>query len=133
MKFDTENLIKANSVFAQKVVFLQPIFEDDFVEKGMVAWLTDVQWHFGNACYELFFDFTEFEEYNKKYFKKVFHQYVSSCRGRPGPSSRELVTAHEAGCYQPKYSVYFGITGDKQDNKIFEKEICNYLQLLVND
>lgn len=65
--------IRANMVFAQRVIFLKPIFEDDFPEKGMSAWLVDVEWNENVQCYKLYFDFAEFEAENEKYFKAVYY------------------------------------------------------------
>lgn len=52
------------------VQFKKPIFEDDFPEKGMTAWLTDVEWDNRYGSYKLYFYFGEHEDVNKKYFKK---------------------------------------------------------------
>lgn len=50
--------ITYDMVEAIPVQFLKPIFEDDFVEKGMKAWLVDVEWDGKSDCYKLYFDFT---------------------------------------------------------------------------
>ena len=60
-------MIKFDMVDAIKVQFLKPIFEDDFVEKGMNAWLTDIEWDSKENCYNLYFDFSDFEVENDKY------------------------------------------------------------------
>lgn len=112
---------------AIKVQFLEPIFEDDFVERGMKAWLTAVEWSERAECYELFFDFSEFEEENNKYFKATFY---------PTPRTQELqqttgrkrFTAKEAGMYNPKYSVFFSIESGGRDDLAFERDIANYLR-----
>ena len=119
--------IRANMVTAQKVIFLKPIFEDDFPEKGMSAWLVDVEWVEKDLCYKLYFDFAEFEAENEKYFKAV---YYSNCRtaGLAESTCRKHFTAKEAGCYDPKYSVHFYVESvEHRDDEAFEREITNYL------
>lgn len=120
--------ITATAIDAIKVQFVEPIFEEDFVEKGMTAWLTDVQWDEGCECYKLFFDFEEFEDINRKYFKAVFHPncHTKELEERTG---RKLFTAVEAGWYEPKYTVYFSC-GDhtNRDDEAFTREITRHLR-----
>lgn len=112
---------------AQKVVFKQQIFEEDFPEKGMKAWLTDVQWDDKYGCYNLFFDFTEFEQENDKYMKCSYYPNRHTAL-LPNASHRLLFTAKEAGMYNNKYSVHFSISVDKRDDELFSQEISEYLQ-----
>ena len=121
-------MIKVDRISAVKVQFKKPIFEEDFVEKGMTAWLTDIKWDEGYECYNLFFDFTEFEEINDKYFKQTYYPNVHT---KSISTTRQLFTAKEAGLYEPKYSAYFSISSDKRDDVLFEKEIVEYLKELV--
>lgn len=85
---------------AVKVRFKNFIFEDDFPEEGMVAWFTGIEECREYGCYKLYFDFTEFEAENEKYFRADYY----NMRGIP------CLTAKEIGLYNPKYSVYFGNT-----------------------
>lgn len=91
-------LFDLEMVEAKKVIFLKTIFEDDFPEKGMKAWLTDIVKDVNSECYKLYFDFTDFEEENEKYFKADYYD----------GNSKPCLTAKEVGLYNPKYSVYFG-------------------------
>lgn len=81
-------MITASFIDAIKVQFIKPIFEDDFVEKGMKAWLTDVEWAEREKCYKLYFDFTEFEAENDKYFKATLYPncYTKTIGRGPRPS-----------------------------------------------
>jgi hypothetical protein len=120
--------IKFDMVSAIKVQFLEPIFEDDFVEKGMTAWLTDIEWDESTDCYKLYFDFTEFEDINAKYFKAIFHpnRHTKHLEEQTG---RKLFTAMEAGQYEPKYSVYFSVGNmTTRDDFAFAEEITDYLK-----
>jgi len=109
-------LFNLNIIEAKKVVFLGPIFEDDFPEKGMKAWLTDIVKCEDEECFKLHFDFTEFEEENEKYFKADYYD----------KNHVACLTAKEVDMYNPKYSVYFGdITWD---NKKLERELRLYLK-----
>lgn len=121
--------ITTNIVSAVKVQFIKPIFEDDFVEKGMTAWLTDVEWNAKTGCYHLYFDFTDFEDINAKYFKRVFHpnRYTANV---PNAEGRRLFTAQEAGMYDAKYTVFFtcGDDVDKRDDEAFARDIVDYLR-----
>ena len=121
-------MITASFVDAIKVQFIKPIFEDDFVEKGMKAWLVDIEWAEREKCYKLYFDFTEFEVENDKYFKATFYsnQHTKAIEGATG---RTLLTAKESGCYTPKYSVYLSVgDGEKRDDVAFAREITEYLR-----
>ena len=119
--------IQVNMVAARKVIFLKPIFEEDFPEKGMSAWLVDVEWDKKHQCYKLYFDFAEFEAENEKYFKAVYYSNRRTAE-LEASTGRTLFTAKEAGFYDPKYSVYFNIEGvDHRDDEAFEREITNYL------
>lgn len=122
-------LITANFIDAIKVKFKKPIFEDDFPEKGMKAWLVDVEWSTREQCYRLYFDFSDFEEDNAKYFKAVYHPniYTKEIEAQTG---RNKFTAIEAGCYNPKYDVYFSFEGlVTRNDTAFQREIVKYLQV----
>ena len=119
-------MIKVDMISAVKVQFKKPIFEEDFVEKGMTAWLTDIQWDEGS--YKLYFDFSEFEGINDKYFKL---SYNPNSRTKDISTARNLFTAKEAGYYHPKHSVYFSVSSDKRDDVLFKKEIMDYLKELA--
>jgi len=121
--------ITVDMVDAIKVQFLKPIFEEDFPEKGMKAWLTSVEWDGKSDCYELYFDFKDFEEYNEKYFRECYHPNSrTSMLGKP---ERKKFTAKEAGYYSHKYSVFFSC-GDHEsrNDEAFAKEIVKYLRVV---
>ena len=123
-------MITAKFVDAIQVQFLKPIFEDDFPEKGMRAWLTDVEWDSNCKYYRLYFDFTEFEAENDKYFKATFYpNCYTKTIGRARALARPMVTAKESGWYTPKYFVYFSVgDGEKRDDVAFAREITRYLR-----
>lgn len=106
--------------------FLKQIFEEDFVEKGMKAWLTDVEWSAPDESYKLYFDFTDFEAENLKYFKESF--YANKSTREQGLPEKPYYTAIEAGGYRAKYWVYFGVTGDQRNDELFKTEILAYLR-----
>lgn len=121
--------IQVNMVDAIKVQFLKPIFEDNFVEKGMTAWLTDVVWDNSNECYKLYFDFTDFEEQNEKYFKLVYGSNYHT-EALQLDRHENKYTAKEAGYYTQKYSVYYNpesCVGSRNDDA-FERDIRAYLR-----
>ena len=121
-------MITASFVDAIKVQFIKPIFEDDFVEKGMKAWLVDVEWAEREKCYKLYFDFTEFEAENDKYFKATFHPYLRT-KTIKEDTGRKLFTAKECGWYTPKYFVYLSVGDGVHRNDItFAEEITQYLR-----
>lgn len=121
-------MITAKLVDAIQVQFLKPIFEGDFPEKGMRAWLTDVEWDSRHACYQLFFDFTDFEAVNEKYFKRCYHPNRHTAEIEAA-TDRRLFTAREAGLYDSKYSVYLSVgDGEKRDDVAFAREIAQYLR-----
>ncbi len=117
--------IKLDMLDAIKVQFLKPIFEEDFPERGMKAWLTKIEKHDKYGCYKLYFDFSEFEEENDKYFtEKYFHNSKVSSFVK----SKALYTAKEAGYYSPKYDVFFGRIDESEEK--FETEIKKYLKVI---
>jgi hypothetical protein len=114
-------MFKLDMVDAIKVQFLKPIFEDDFPEKGMKAWLTDIIKFDHDECYKLYFDFTEFEDHNAKYFKADYFD----------ENGVECKTAIDMGYYTPKYSVYFGdVAWDKGK---LNHELQKYLREIFNE
>lgn len=120
--------IIVDMIDAIKVQFLKPIFEDDFVEKGMKAWLVDVEWVERKGRYKLYFNFTDFDAENDKYFKATFHPYQRT-KTLKDTTERELFTAKECGWYTPKYSVYLSVgDGEKRDDVAFAREITEYLR-----
>lgn len=121
--------IQVNMVDAIMVQFLKPIFEEDFVEKGMTAWLTDVEWDNSNEGYKLYFDFTDFEEQNEKYFKLVYGSNYHT-EALQLDRCENKYTAKEAGYYTQKYSVYYNpesCVGSRNDDA-FERDIRAYLR-----
>lgn len=117
--------ITAAMVDAIKVQFLQPIFEDDFPERGMKAWLTKVVWAEQEFCYKLYFDFTEFEAENLKYFTQSYYH------SNPEKYGDRLLTAIEAGYYNAKYDVYFSASNeDVRDDQLFAQTIKSFLQVV---
>ena len=119
-------MISTKMVDAVAVQFLKPIFEDDFVEKGMKAWLTDVEWEKKSECYKLYFDFSDFEAENAKYFKASY--YPNAVTEEKNLPKKQFYTALEAGQYEAKYSVYFSVAGEGRNDELFEKEILAYLR-----
>lgn len=109
-------LFDLEMVEAKKVIFLKPIFEDDFPEKGMKAWLTDIVKDVNSECYNLYFDFADFEEENEKYFKGDYYD----------DNSNPCLTAKEVGLYNRKYSVYFGDIN--MSIKELDKELKKHLK-----
>ena len=120
--------ITTNMVSAIKVQFKKVIFEDDFVEKGMTAWLTDIEWDPEHNCYKLYFDFTDFESINLKYFKEVY--FANKYTAQSNNPNKKLFTAIEAGMYVPKYCVYFSTSVENRNDAIFEDEITEYLRVV---
>lgn len=102
---------------AVKVQWLSQLEDDTFVERGMKAWLTGIRWDATHQAYELFFDFSDFELENDKYFRADYYDED----GNPA-------TAKEVGAYNPKYSVLFGLTPDARDDNMFSIEIEKYIK-----
>lgn len=110
-------LLDDTRIQALRVIFKKPIFEDDFVERGMQAWFVGWETNTRVECMNLYFDFTEFEAENEKYFKRTFY---GSGANRAG----QLLTAKEAGAYDPKYSVYFGDSAWSHEQLESELQRC---------
>lgn len=118
--------ITPDMIDAVKVQFIKPIFEDDFVEKGMKAWLTDVEWDEKTEGYVLYFDFTDFEAENDKYLKETYYPNSHT----PKDTHRSFFTAKEAGMYSNKLRTYFSVSSNKRDDSAFCDEIRDYLRVV---
>lgn len=118
---ETKKIFNENMLEAIKVQFLKPIFEDDFPERGMKAWLTAIDKCESERCWKLFFDFTEFEEENDKYMKVKYYD--------DNYNSNPTLTAKEVGLYSNKYSVYFGDL-DIKEYGTFTEQISEYLKII---
>lgn len=117
--------ISTKMIDAIKVQFKRVIDEDSFVEKGMKAWLTDVEWDDVMCCYNLYFDFLEFEDENRKYFKQ---SYRPNGRTPTDDPRRTKFTAIEAGYYSHKLKVPFYLRDpETRDDKRFQFEIAAVL------
>lgn len=120
-------MITPSMITAVKVRFIKEICENDFPEKGMTAWLTDIVWESGFYHYTLYFDFAEFEQVNDKYFKRL---YSSNRFTKELETKTNLIkfTAKEAGFYDNKYSVSFQVDDSGERNDIaFKDMISEYL------
>lgn len=82
-----------NNPSAIVVQFKKSIFEEDFVERGMTAWFTKYEWDLKYECWKLYFDFTDFEDINAKYFTECY-----------------------SGNYSAKYSVYYSLPDASETN-----------------
>lgn len=120
--------ITVDMIEAKKVLFLKPIFEEDFAERGMKAWLTGIEWDQKSECYELFFDFSDFEKENEKYFRLCYHpnRHTKEIEADTG---RRKFTACESGNYFPKVSNYVWF-GDVRNDAEFPEKIAEYLMVV---
>jgi hypothetical protein len=118
---------------ARKVVFLKSFFEDDFPERGMIAWFIRYEWQEKEGCYKLFFNFKDFEKENEKYFTESYfpNTYTKKLIDYEGHEDKPYWTAIEAGYYNPRYSVYFSLPSDKRDDEELNKELLNYLKIIM--
>lgn len=123
----TATTITVDMLDAIKVQFLKPIFEDDFVERGMKAWLTKIEWNERVESYELYFDFKDFEAENEKYFTEVYFSNIHT----PKIPGRELFTALEAGMYTAKLKCYLSVNDtNTRDYAAFAVKIKQYLKVI---
>lgn len=96
----------------------------------MKAWLVDVEWSERVECYRLYFDFSDFEEENAKYFKAVYHPNIHT-KELENKTGRREFTSIEAGHYNPKYDVYFSLKESSiRDDEAFKREILEYLRVV---
>jgi hypothetical protein len=118
---------------AEKVLFLKSFFEDDFPERGMIAWFIRYEWYPREGCYKLFFDFKDFEKENEKYFTETYYanDYTKKLIKSGVCGDKTFWTALESGNYSPKYSVYFSLPSDERNDEELNKELLNYLKPIV--
>jgi hypothetical protein len=123
-------MFSIDMIDAIKVQFLQPIFEDDFPERGMVAWLTAIEWVPEYECYKLHFNFEDFEEQNKKYFKAVYYPNKFTKDLERRTTGRKQFTALEAGQYTPVYNVLFFVENRNENTNKLNTELQQYLKIV---
>jgi len=123
-------MFSVDMVDAVKVQFLKPIFEDDFPERGMKAWLTRIEKCEKTECFKLYFDFKDFEDENDKYFTEEYYPNIHTKEKVKNGEipEKQLYTAKEAGMYKPKYNSYFGSI-DNSDYQNME-ELKEYLRII---
>lgn len=122
-------MIKVDMLDAIKVQFLKSLCDEDFTQRGMKAWLVKIEYNGDYEAYELFFDMSEFEAENDKYFINCYYPNIHT---RDIPGDRSLFTAKEAGWYYPKFSSFLGMDNIPEGNRAayFEEEIKNYLKVV---
>lgn len=119
VELSSKKVFDLDRLEAVKVRFKQPICEDDFPEKGMIAWFTAIETRSKYGCYELYFDFSDFEKENEKYFTSDYYD----ANGVP------CLTAKEVGKYNPKYSIYFGdISWSIEENEKYLSECLEIIE-----
>lgn len=121
--------ITADFVDAIKVQFLKPLFDEDFVERGMKAWLTKVEWDPYGVCWNLYFDFTDFEAENDKYLTQSYHPNTHTAAFS---TTRKAFTAKEAGYYSNKLKCQLwaeDAEGDA-DKLAFARAVKEYLRVV---
>ena len=108
-----------------KVEFIKSLFEDDFVESGMIAKLYHVEYSERFECWKLWFDFTGFEEHNDTLMEDVY-SYPSHAYTGP---TKSAYNGHEAGMYDEYLMRYFGKDFGISVEE-FEADIKNYLKVI---
>lgn len=112
------------------ITFKKPIFEDDFVEKGMVAYFTDIE-QYKEGVLEVHFYFDpRLLVWNKQFLKRAFHH-----KQEKGNLTKSLkaVTALESGDYEEHYSVYVDEMSNVSDylSEVFNKRIFDLVMAPV--
>ena len=110
---------------AIEIQFIKPIFEEDFVEAGMQAWLVKIEREPDGSVYTLYFNFSDFEVVNDKYFIECFYKTDQET------GKKSLVTAMEAGYYEPRYSVYFCTSDGAANPDTFSEDLSQYIKRVL--
>lgn len=107
-----------------KVKFKKPIFEDDYVETGMLGYLIGIEKR--DECFKLYFDNGEFFEHNVALMGEVYYPNIHTNKLEDS-DKRKFFTALEAGYYSDRYEVYYGES--KYHDKSID-ELSEYLEFL---
>lgn len=116
-----------NKDFPIKVKFKKSIFDDSFIEEGMIAYLTKVstnEEHSEGVVYELHFNQEPFMEHNEILLTECYFQNKYTGYGYNG--NKEFYTAKEAGCFDKRWSDYF----DVFKGQTFEEVAQQYFEVI---
>ena len=99
-----------NKDFPIKVKFKKSIFDDSFVEEGMIAYLTKVEIEDKysdpeSVVYEISFNQEPFMEHNEVLLTEGYYSNIHT--GYSG--DKEFYTAKEAGCFDKRWSDYMDV------------------------
>lgn len=115
--------------FPIKVKFKQTIFEDEFVESGMIAYLTKVEID-KNASdveeekvYCLWFNQEPFANYNEILLTECYYPNIHT----KGLLDKQYYTAKEAGMFKIRWTSYLSVF----EGQPFESVASEYLELIV--
>jgi len=115
--------------FPIKVKFKQTIFEDEFVESGMIAYLTKVEID-ENASdveeekvYCLWFNQEPFASYNEILLTDCYYPNIHTV----DLPKKQYYTAKEAGMFKMRWTSYLSVF----EGQSFESVASEYLELIV--
>lgn len=116
-----------NKDFPIKVKFKQSIFEDSFIEEGMIAYLTKVEIEDKysdpeSVVYELSFNQEPFMEHNEILLTECYYQNKYTGYNK----DKKLYTAKEAGCFDKRWSDYV----DVFKGQTFEEVAQQYFEVI---
>lgn len=112
--------------FPIKIKFKQTIFEDEFVESGMIAYLTKVEIDESDSeetVYCLWFNQEPFAKYNQTLLTECYYPNIHT-KGLP---DKQYYTAKEAGMFKMRWTSYLSVF----EGKSFESVAEEYLELIV--
>lgn len=103
-----------NKDFPIKVKFKKSIFEDSFVEEGMIAYLTKVSIDDKysdpeDTVYDLHFNQEPFMGHNEILLTECYYPNIHT----EGLESKPLYTAKEAGQFKIRWSEYMSVFGNQ--------------------
>ena len=116
-----------NKDFPIKVKFKQAIFEDSFIEEGMVAYLTKVSINGEysdpeSIVYDLSFNQEPFMEHNEILLTECYYQNKYTGYNE----DKKLYTAKEADCFDKRWSDYV----DVFKGQTFEEVAQQYFEVI---
>lgn len=111
-----------NKDFPIKVKFKQAIFEDSFIEEGMIAYLTKVEVEDKysdpeSTVYELSFNQEPFMEHNEILLTECYYQNKHTGYHE----DKNLYTAKEAGYFNKRWSEYMDIFKEQNFEDVAQK------------
>ena len=108
----------------RSITFKKPIFEDSFIEPGMRAKITKVEYSERDEAYIIYFDLSDYFEHNKVLLTESYfpNKYTEKLLAKP------MYTALEANAYTSTTSEYLFVGNGTRDDVLFNQVLQEFCE-----